>query len=56
MDPSPMPPPLRRPYKRVSTREWEQHKNRIRELFMDQGKTHKDVVDVLRESYSFDIG
>lgn len=56
MDVSSTPAPPRRPYKRVSAREWEQHKDRIRELFIDQGNTHEDVVDILRENHDFDIG
>jgi hypothetical protein len=49
-------PPPRRPYKRISSKEWEDQKDCIRDLFIVQDKTHNDVVRILKESYGFDVG
>jgi Clr5 domain len=35
---------------------WDDHKEAIRELFLDQDKTHKDVAALLTERYGLDIG
>jgi len=51
-----MQPPSRRPYKRVSPQQWEQQKDRICELFIDQDKTHEEVIEIMKEHYGFDIG
>jgi hypothetical protein len=49
-------PPPRRPYKRVTPQKWEQKKDQIRELFIVQGKTLKDIVRILKDSNGFDVG
>jgi hypothetical protein len=49
-------PPSRRPYKRISSQQWEDQKDHIRELFIEQDKTHEDVVRILKESHGFDVG
>jgi hypothetical protein len=51
-----MPPPPRRPYKRVTTQKWEQKRDQINELFIVQGKTLKDVVRILKDRDGFDVG
>jgi Clr5 domain len=49
-------PPSRRPYKRISSQQWEDQKDRIRELFIKQNRTYEDVVRILKESHDFDVG
>jgi hypothetical protein len=49
-------PPSRRPYKRVTPQIWEQKKDQIRELYIVQDKTLKDVVRILKDRDGFDVG
>jgi hypothetical protein len=49
-------PPGRRPYKRFAPQVWNEHKDTIRKLFLEQGKTHEEVTTILKEHHSLDIG
>lgn len=46
----------RRTYKRLGREIWDQHKNSIRQLFLDQDKTHKEVIAVLNQDHGITIG
>jgi hypothetical protein len=49
-------PPTRRPYRRITAEKWEEQRDHIHELFVEQKKTHMDVVRILKERHDFDIG
>jgi hypothetical protein len=49
-------PPPRRPYRRITSQKWEEQKDHIHELFVEQQKTHMDVVRILKERHGFDVG
>ncbi|KAK1765596.1 hypothetical protein QBC33DRAFT_543305 [Phialemonium atrogriseum] len=46
----------RRAYKRIGSHIWNEHKEVIRELFLDQEKTHEQVSVILADRYSLDVG
>jgi len=52
----PMPPPARRPYKRISPQEWEEQKDQIRTLYIDQDQSIAEVAETMKYTYGFDAG
>ncbi|KAL8397396.1 hypothetical protein RB594_004210 [Gaeumannomyces avenae] len=49
-------PPGRRAYKRYAPQIWEDHKDTIRELFVEQGKTHNEVAAILKDHHGLAVG
>ncbi|KAL8365631.1 hypothetical protein RB595_004446 [Gaeumannomyces hyphopodioides] len=49
-------PPGRRAYKRYAARIWEDHKETIRELFVEQDKTHGEVAAILKDHHGLAVG
>jgi hypothetical protein len=52
----PMPPPARRPYKRISPQEWEGQKAQIRAFYIDQDQSIAEVAENMRDKYGFEAG
>lgn len=52
----PMLPPARRPYKRISPQEWEEQKDQIRNLYIDQDQPMVEVAETMKDKYGFDAG
>ncbi|KAL2130451.1 hypothetical protein VTI74DRAFT_6380 [Chaetomium olivicolor] len=48
--------PGRRTYKRYVAQVWEQHKEIIRELFLEQDKTHDELAAILADRHGLDVG
>ncbi|KAL8282256.1 hypothetical protein RB597_009792 [Gaeumannomyces tritici] len=48
--------PGRRAYKRYAPQIWEDHKDTIRELFVEQGKTHNEVAAILKDHHGLAVG
>jgi len=46
----------RRAYNRYPNEVWEGHKDTIRELFLDQDKSHVEVAAILAERHGLDVG
>ncbi|KAH6664268.1 hypothetical protein B0J14DRAFT_706689 [Halenospora varia] len=53
---SPMPPPARRQYKRISPQEWEEQKDQIRNLYISQDQSIVEVAENMKDKYGFDAG
>ncbi|KAE9373665.1 hypothetical protein N431DRAFT_338661 [Stipitochalara longipes BDJ] len=51
-----MPPPARRPYKRISPQEWDKQKDQIWTLYIDQDQSITEVAQNLKDKYGFDAG
>jgi hypothetical protein len=49
-------PPPRRHYKRFTPQQWEEQKDRIRELWIVQDKKAGEVVRILKECHGFEVG
>jgi hypothetical protein len=52
----PMPPPARRPYKRISSQDWEEQKIQIRNLYLDANLSISEVAKIMLEKYKFGAG
>ncbi len=48
--------PGRRAYKRYPALVWEGHKELIRELFLEQDKTHDELAAILAERHGLVVG
>lgn len=48
--------PGRRAYKRYAARVWEEHKEIVRELFLEQDKTHDELAAILAERHGLAVG
>jgi hypothetical protein len=51
-----MQPPARRQYKRISPHQWEEQKERIRALYIEQEKPMAKVVEIMKDLYGFEAG
>lgn len=51
-----MQPPLRRPYKRISPTQWEDQKEHIRTLYIEQDRSMAEVVALMKTSHDFEAG
>lgn len=49
-------PRSHRPCSRISAEDWNNHKDAIRRLLLDQDKTYKEVVTVLHQNHGLTVG
>jgi Clr5 domain len=51
-----MQPPPCRQYKRISSQQWEEQKDRIRAFYIEQEKPMAEVVEIMKELHGFEAG
>jgi len=51
-----MQPPSHRPYKRISSQQWEEQKGRIQTLYVDDDKPMAEVVQIMKDLHGFEAG
>jgi hypothetical protein len=48
--------PPRRPYKRISSQQWEEQKGRIQALYVEKDKPMAEVVQIMKDLHGFEAG